>query len=137
MMEQTMYHQILRIGVVVTAFVLLFDSGYVVEDSKLISQNTQSYLANVIGVSAAIPANELNVITAELTAKETALNEREAAIEAREISLNRNPAAPDTDHSTFILSGILFIMLVLIVLNYGLDYARLRRIEELAHVQGA
>ena len=41
--------------------------------------------------------------------------------------LKNDPAAAPADYSTFILSLILFVLLSLIVLNYGLDYARMKR----------
>ena len=127
-MEHTLYHSLLRVSAVVCAFVLLFDSGLVLNDSARLSDGTQAYLANVVNVSATIPPNELNVITAQLTEQQLALDARERAITEREIELQQNPtASPGTDTSTFVLSAILFILLVLIVLNYGLDYARVRK----------
>lgn len=127
MMEQTTYHQVLRISVCVLAFVLLFDSGLLIPHSNEVSKNTQQYLANVIGVTASVETTELNVITAELTERRTQLDAREAVIAEREIQLQSNPVlSPTSNTSTFILSAVLFILLVLIVLNYGLDYARLR-----------
>lgn len=132
MMEHTLYHQLLRVAAVVVAFVLVFDAGQVVPGTDKLSDNTTQYLANVVGVSVGIPESELNVITAELTEQRVALEERERVIAEREIQLQQNPnaaAAGGSNTSTFILSTILFILLALIVLNYGLDYARTRELE--------
>lgn len=136
-MEHTLYHKLLRIGLVVTAFVLLFDGGFVVQDSAQLADSTEQYLANAISVSVGIPETELNTVTAALTEQKQALDAREAAIVEREIQLQKNPvvASAGTDTSTFILSLILFILLVLIVLNYGLDYARVRK--EIVYAQSA
>jgi len=128
-MEQTVYHQILRISSLVIALVLLFDSGILAPETAALSQNTQQYLANAVGVSASVQPTELSLATAELTARDQELDAREAEVAAREIALRENPRpeTPGGAASTFILSTILFIMLVLIVLNYGLDYARARQ----------
>lgn len=107
------------------ALVLLFDSGFVFPITKELSQNTQLYLGNVIGVSAGVEATELSLMTAELSKKEQELNLREQEIKEREIKLNTNPVTvQSTDTSTFILSIILFILLTLIILNYALDFVR-------------
>ena len=127
-MEHTLYHKILRVSMVVFALLLLFDGGFLVKDSAKLADNTEQYLATVISVSATIPPNELNVITAELTAREQSLIEREREIVEREIALTKNPVvSTGSNTSTYILSLILFILLALIVLNYGLDYARVRK----------
>jgi hypothetical protein len=87
--------------------------------TMLLSQNTHQYLANAVGVGAAVEPTELNVVTAELTAARIEL-ERE-----REINVGLAQGRR-SDTVIYILSGILFILLVLIVLNYTLDYLRYR-----------
>lgn len=130
-MQQSLYHSLLRVASSALALVLLFDSGLVLPVTKELSQNTQLYLGNVIGVSAGVEPNELNVITAALTKKEQELNAREQEIKEREIKLNDNTTSlPSNDSSTFVLSIILFILLALIVLNYGLDFARSRQSQQ-------
>lgn len=129
-MQRTLYHSLLRISGVVVALVLLFDSGLVAPGSDILSQNTQNYLANAVGVSAGVEVNEVNILTAELTKQTVALEQREQELVEREIAIQRNQAAPaQEDYSTYILSVVLFILLVLIVMNYGLDYARMRRVD--------
>lgn len=123
-MEQSRYHKLLRVGMVVVAIVLVFDGGFVLPVSKQLSDGTIQYLANTIGIFASVPQNEINVITAELTARERALDEREAALSEREIG--PRSFEDTTDISQYILSTILFILTVLIVLNYAMDYLRVR-----------
>lgn len=102
--------------------VLIFDGGFISPVSKELSNNTLSYLASSIGIYAAVEPNEINQLSAELNAREQALTEREIA--AR--SFGENGA--QTDYSTYILSSILFVLTVLIVLNYLMDWARVRRL---------
>jgi hypothetical protein len=122
-MTHGVYHKILRTSLLVVAFVLLFDSGFVSPLTKTLSDNTIMYLAQSAGVFAQIAPNELNVITAELEKRENELDAREASlrtIEARNFGGNTN------DYSTYILSIILFILTVLITVNYVLDWKRAR-----------
>lgn len=135
-LEQTTYHQILRIALVVSAVVLVFDSGLLVPETKALSVGTQHYLASVIGVEATVRPNELNLYTAALTQKEQELAAREAAIADREIAVSLNTASRSASPtSTYVLSTILFILLVLVILNYILDYLRSRNqgVGELAY----
>ena len=125
MLATSTYHKVLRVAAVVCALVLTFDSGVIADSTAHISDNTQAYLANAVGVGARIEATELNQVTAELTARKTALDVREAAITERELSLGLTSAEAreaGEKHSTYVLAGILFILLVLIVLNYVLDF---------------
>ncbi len=121
-MTNTRYHQVLRTSLLVTAFVLVFDGGFVLPVSKHLSDNTISYLANSVGVVAQVEPTELSLFTAELTAKQRELDAREAAlreIEARDFG---SSAAPDV--STYVLSLVLFLLTVLIITNYALDWRR-------------
>jgi hypothetical protein len=127
--QDTRYHSVLRILGLTTALVLLFDSGALLPATTQLSDNAQQYVATVVGVSASVEETELSNITAALTEKEISLNAREAVLAEREIALRTNTAAPagSGDISTYLLSIILFIMLALIILNYGLDFARYRK----------
>lgn len=126
MLELTTYHKILRILVVVGACVLVFQSGLIIPQTAELAGVTQRQVASVVGMNARVEPTELNQYTAALTAKERELAEREAAITEREISLSRQGVSSSDSYSTFILSAILFIFLVLLVLNYTLDYLRAR-----------
>lgn len=132
-LETTHYHKVLRVSLVVMAFVLLFDSGLVVPSSKNLSDSTMTYLSAAVGMSASVAPTELNQLTAELTAQKRELAQREEAIREREIEIGISAATvgqQNDDYSTYVLSSILFILLVLIVLNYTLDYLRAREEQE-------
>lgn len=126
-MEHTLYHKLLRVSAVVLALVLLFDGGYIVPEARLLSKNVQNYVASVISVGVSVKPTELNTVTAELAKRNQELDEREAVLTERELAVNlaTEPSpARGSDISTYVLSTILFILVVLIVLNYILDYLR-------------
>jgi len=126
-MKDGHYHSILRIASLTLALILLFDSGLLNPVTKQLSQNAQQYVATAVGMSAGVEPTELNMLTAAITQKERELAEREAAVEAREIAVNLNTeSAQRENNSTFVLSILLFITIVLMVLNYVLDYMRVR-----------
>ncbi len=117
--KESKYHRVLRVSALVCALVLLFESGLVHKSTAALSQNTHQYLANAVGVGASVEPTELNTVTAELTAAKMELaREREINVGLRE--------GTNDDRAIYILSGILFILLVLIVLNYTLDFLRYR-----------
>jgi hypothetical protein len=120
---------------VVVAVTLVFDSGLIAPVTAELSHTTQSYLANAVGVSVAVEENELNSITAELTRREQELAQREQELEQREIEVGvggtSEANASGANMSTYVLSAILFILLVLVSLNYAFDIARARKIEAL------
>lgn len=123
-MTETLYHKMLRISLPVVAVVLLFDSGLVFPITQQLSRNTQTYLANSIGIYAQVEPNELNTITAELTRRQQELDDREARL--REIEARDFGTTDTSNFSTYILSAILFMLTVLIVVNYALDWHRTR-----------
>lgn len=118
--KQSMYHRVLRVSALVCAFVLLFESGLVHNSTAILSQNTHQYLANAVGVGAAVEPTELNMVTAELTTAKIELQKE------REINIGLREGQGESATTIYILSGILFVLLVLIVLNYVLDYLRYR-----------
>jgi len=126
-MKDSTYHSLLRISAATLAVVLLFDSGLLSPVTKQLSQNTQDYFAQAIGMYAGVQPTELNQITAELTQRDRMLSQREGEVSAREIAvgLAKNNET-SIDYSTYILSVLLFIILVLIIINYTLDYVRAR-----------
>jgi len=104
------------------AVVLIFDSGILLSSTNKLSVSTQQYLANAVGVKVGVAPTELNTLTARITELEGELEKKD-----REIAVKLNTeTSPANDESTFVLSVILFILLVLIVLNYALDYIRMR-----------
>lgn len=133
MLEFSIYHKVLRISSLTLACVLAFQSGLFNQSTALLAAHTQFYVANVISISATVAPTELNQVTAHLTQKSTELAAREAAVQQREIAVGLNDASATQGRSTFILEMILFILLVLIVLNYALDYIRNRKIVPLSY----
>jgi hypothetical protein len=110
--------------------VLLFDGGFVFPVTKLLSDTTIVYLSSVgAGVFASVPPTEINSLTAQITEQQRALDAREAALKEREIATRNFNTSAETDYSTYILSTILFILTVLIVLNYAMDWARVRKLQ--------
>lgn len=133
-MKDSMYHRVLRVSAVVCAFVLLFESGMVSPATVAMSQNTHLYLANAVGMSVSIEPTELNTMTAELTAQKRLLDQREMEIKEREIEIGLQPGASN-DKAIYILASILFVLLVLIILNYVLDFLRTRELKQQTSVK--
>lgn len=128
-MQDSMYHVLLRTSALTLALVLLFQSGLLGPLTHQLANNAGLYVANTIGINAAVAPNEYNVITAELTRMQTDLEARERAVAEREIAVGlKENGQPDT--TTFVLAGVLFILLTLIILNYVLDFIRGRRLPQ-------
>lgn len=127
-MEVSRYHRFLRVALLIGAFVLVFDSGILFPASQKLSDNTFLYLGSVgAGVFASVPQNEINTLTAQISERERALDAREAALKEREIASRSYETDSSSDYSTYIISVILFFIVVLLMLNYALDFARNRK----------
>ena len=129
--KHSKYHKVLRVSAVVCTMMLLFESGLVHDSTRQLSIGTHEYLANAVGATASVEPTELNSLTADLTAQRLALSQREASIREREIEVGLLPGESANQKTTYILAGLLFILLILIVLNYTLDYLRLREMKRL------
>lgn len=125
-MAETHYHRFLRVTAVVLALVLVFQSGLLADSTALVANNTQQYLANAIGMSASIQPTELNQLTAELTVQRRALEAREVALREREIAVELTANSQSNQRTTYLLASLLLVMLILIILNYILDFRRSR-----------
>lgn len=131
-MKITRYHKFLRTALVVTAGVLVFDGGFVFPITKQLSDVSVQYVASVgAGMHASVPPNEYNSLSAQLAEQQRNLDAREAALSEREISTRSFDTSGDSDFSTYVLSIILFILTVLIVFNYVMDFAHLRHLRYL------
>ena len=126
MLEFTTYHKLLRVCSLTLAVILTFQSGIFSSVTAQFAENTQIYLANSVGVYAGVDPTELNQITAGLTERELALALREEAVSEREIDVGIKSGGISQSTTTFMLATVLFILLVLILLNYALDYIRNR-----------
>lgn len=115
---------------VVCALILVFESGIVSKSTVALSVNTHQYLAQAVGMSASVEPTELNSITAELTKQKLLLDKREAAVAEREIRVNVREASDPNTTAVYVLSVIVFILLLLIITNYILDYLRARELAE-------
>lgn len=125
--QSILYRSLLRVSLVVTAFILVFQAGLIDERTTALFSQTTAQLSATVGMSVSIAPNEFNEITAELTRQQNLLAQREEQIAQREIDLGLNTDEPTANQTTtYILASILFVQLVLIVLNYGLDYLRAR-----------
>ena len=127
-MNFSTYHSLLRSSALVLMALLLFDSGILTPVTNSLSDQTQIYLANVVGIGASVTPTELNTLTAAITAQKTELDKREQVVAEREILLTQNsPSGFSANNiSTYVLSVLLFVILVLLVLNYVLDFRRER-----------
>lgn len=123
-MTDSIYHKLLRVCALTLGLVLLFVSGVISPITQQLSVNTGSYLATAIGINAAVLPTQTNTLAAQLQARDSELREREIAVTLKE------SAQESGDASTYILSILLFILLVLIVLNYALDYVRTKESAE-------
>lgn len=136
MLQYTNYHRGLRTTAVIFALILIFESGLLSDSTATLADKTESYLANAIGMTATVEPTEINQITAALTEQKQQLDIREANLKEREIavgiSTDTNPRSSDS--TTYVLAAILFILLVLIILNYTLDYLRYKEQENLQTV---
>ena len=128
-MQVDRYRSFLRVSMLVSVFVLIFDSGLLFPVTKQFSDNTISYLANIgagVGATATVPQNEINILSAQIAEQQRVLDAREAILREREIATRSYGTSANTDYSTYIMSAILFILTVLLVLNYAMDWARIR-----------
>jgi hypothetical protein len=119
-MMNSVYHIVLRTSALTLALVLLFVSGVISPVTQELSVNTRLYLANTIGMNAAVLPNEYNTLNAQLQTRAQELEQREIAVALKE------KKSETFDISTFTLSIILFVMLILLVLNYVLDFLRVQ-----------
>lgn len=125
--QSLLYRSVLRVSLVVTACVLVFQSGLVDERTAVVFSNaTDSLYASVVGASASVRPTEVNQITAELTRQQQMLAAREEVLTEREIELGLAPGTTQSSNqtTTYLLAAILLIQLILLVLNYVLDYLR-------------
>jgi len=123
MYTPSLYHRILRSSAVVTALVLIFQSGVAVPRTAVFSMATEQYLANVVSMTASVAPNEVNTLAADLKKKGDELNAREREINARA----QDTTIVSVSSFTYFLTAVLVAQTVLILLNYFFDYRRARR----------
>jgi hypothetical protein len=114
---------------------LVFDSGIAFPVTKTLSNATVSYLASVAGsgMFASVPPNEINTLTAQITEQQRALDAREATLHEREIVARQYGTTETTEYSTYIISVLLFVIIVLLVINYIFDFIRYKQYLRVTH----
>lgn len=127
-MRPVWYSSFLRISALVTALVLVFDSGILFPVTEHLSDTTMLYVASIgVGASASVPESEINTLSAQIAERQRILDAKEAELNEREIAARSFNVSDATENlSTYVLSAILFILTVLIVLNYIMDWTRVR-----------
>lgn len=116
----------------ITAITLVFDGGFLFPVTKQLSDMTTEYVASIgSSVQASVPENEINRLTAQIAEQKRELDAREAALREREIASRSFDTSDAADYSTYILSSILFLLTLLIVFNYVMDFARMRTARQL------
>jgi hypothetical protein len=125
-LADSLYHSLLRVSALTLTATLLFVSGVLIPETQLVTVSTEQYLANAVSASASVEPNEYNVITAALTEQQAELDERAAALRERELAVGLRTADVRTVWSgevvTAVNSVLLFIVVVLMVINYTLDF---------------
>ena len=132
--QSLLYRSVLRVSVVVTAFLLVFQSGMFDERTAVVfSEAADGLYATVVGASASVRPTEINQITAELSKQQQLLTAREETVTAREIELGLTQGSSNSNDqtTTYLLAAILLIQLILLVLNYFLDYLRSKERQEM------
>ena len=120
--QHSFYHSLLRVLVLTFTLILIFDSGLLFGETKGMSLLAQQHIANVVGVKVGVAPTEVNQLTARITELETELEAKD-----RLIAVNVKDNSYNYDKSTLILSVIVFILLILILVNYALDFIRMRK----------
>lgn len=126
-LEHSAYHKTLRVSVVVFAAVLLFVSGFFSPLTAQLSNRTTNYLASAVGVYVGVPENDTNRLTTRIAELEAQVVDQNTQLRERDLATGLRDGFGGSQTTTYVLSGILFIMLVLIVLNYALDFYRSRQ----------
>ena len=129
--QSLLYRSLLRVSVTVTACLLVFQTGLIDERTAALFTSTTDHLGAMVGMSASVRPTEINTFTAELTQQQQLLAQRELVIAEREIELGLTQGdSPASQTATYVLAAILFVQLLLVVLNYALDYLRIKEQRE-------
>lgn len=109
-MDDSMYRILLRVSALTLALVLLFVSGIFSPITRELSSGTGTYLASVV-----------DTVPLQPDVSKKIQNENVIGINKQQSTHTAS------DVPAFILSVILYIVLVLIISNYVLDYTRGRQ----------
>jgi hypothetical protein len=126
-LDHSIYHKVLRVSATILAAVLLFQSGFFTPLTAQLSSRTGQYLASAVGVSVGVPGNDTNRLTTRIAELEAQVGAADIQLRERSLETGLSAGFGGSATTTYLLSAILFIMLVLIVLNYALDFYRARQ----------
>ena len=96
------------------------------DDRDLSSSYNWSQLGQVVGVAGRVAPNEVNIFAQELEERQKELDEREQELLAREQGLFVEDRGIAID-GTMLMATVGLLLLVLILLNFFLDWRRGRR----------
>lgn len=122
---ESWYHSGLRVALVVVAVMVVFESGIISGVTKDISAVAERQLAMVVGVA---PKNTDSTITMPGVENEG------LKVASLKPDINRLPKTEietTYDRTTYVLSTGLFILLLLTILNYVLDYLHRKEYQSL------
>ncbi len=123
MRSDSLYHRSLRVSAVLIATLLVFDTGLFLPNTAKLAVFVHSQMASVVNINASVEETDISRMTSELTRQKTVLDQKEREIDARA----RDTTNSSVVWSNYILSAILLLLLMLITLNYVLDYIRARK----------
>jgi hypothetical protein len=109
----------------VSLILLVSQFEIIVPTSSVI--NTQSvflHMADVIGVTAAIPANPYNILAKQLSDKQAALNARQAELDQQQASL-KNQAQQTQLPTAGVKSGLAIVVVVTLIIDAFLLFINL------------
>lgn len=127
-LEHSPYHKTLRVMALVVMVVMLFQGGLVSKSTTELASITGEYLTAAVGVSVGVPQNELNTLTTRIAELETQVGYKDAQLRERELEIGLSSRDNSSYSVTIILASIQFILLLLIVVNYTLDYFRAQKV---------
>jgi hypothetical protein len=112
--------RILFVGAFVASVIAFFTAD--VGGVRIVFRPAKDMVAQVVGVSAGVLPNEWNVVAQRLTQQSEALDERERIINEQEQALAERERQNTV--ATYLFTGIAFILLVLILINFYADWKR-------------
>ena len=128
-MKASNYHRLLRISLLVSAIALVFESGLINQSTSYIAKGTHVYLANVINSPSQTVETKNNLYAIESSNEDKQSAALQEAAKEREVGPQASTEIIYNNRATYTLSIVVFMLLVLIILNYALDYIRSRRRE--------
>lgn len=125
-----MFKQIIRavhyLRVYFLAFFLIALFYYIGQQPADFSRFVGANLSRAVGMSTSVPENQYNRLALQLSEKEKNLNVRESELEEREAQL-KTSGYPLQIKLMGVMAGGIFLLFILISLNFYFDYRRKRK----------